>query len=308
MSQSTLLGRGLRGLLLAVAGCLCSLAVASDAEENADVDLTLVPGGEEFTNSLGMRFVRVKAGKFLMGAPDEEKDAEADEKPRHEVTITKDYYLAVHEVTQRQYKDVMGTNPSECSATGSNKELVRGISTDDFPVEMVTWNDTQDFLKKLNALPAEAASRFRYRLPSEAEWEFACRGGSASTKLFHFAEPTDKPSFDQANFDGRNPYGGGEKGKSPGRPARVGSYKPNKLGLYDVHGNVWEWCDDRYDEKYYAKSPLRDPAGPAAGERRVFRGGSYLDGGERLRAANRAGTEATFRSGVIGFRVAASLR
>jgi formylglycine-generating enzyme required for sulfatase activity len=307
MSPSAFIRGALAGLLIVLTSALCAPSAAD--VEDSDVDLTLSEGGAEFTNTVGMKFVRVGRGSFLMGAPNGEKQAETDETPQHKVEITKDFYLAIHEVTQKQYKAVMGTNPGECSATGVNRDRVKGMITDDFPVEMVTWNDATAFVKKLNAVSAEAAFRVRYRLPTEAEWEYACRGGpDASDKPFHFDKPTDSISSTQANFDGGSPYDGGARGVRLGRTCKVGSYKPNKLGLYDMHGNVWEWCSDWFVASDYRDSPLKDPLGPGTGTLRAFRGGSYIDGGDRCRVANRAGKEPTFCSGVIGFRVAATPR
>src|SRR5262249_15153100 len=158
------------------------------------------------------------------------------------------------------------------------------------PVECVSWQDAQDFLKKLAALNEEARNGREYRLPSEAEWEYACRGGhliqdreDGHTLPFHFEQPTSSLHSSQGDFDRNSPYGGAAEGPSLERPCKVGSYKPNVLGLYDVHGHVWEWCLDWYGE--YPDGPVTDPFGPPEGSARVFRGGSGLDGGRYCRSA-----------------------
>jgi formylglycine-generating enzyme required for sulfatase activity len=253
----------------------------------------------EFVNSIGMRFVLVKPGKFLMGSPADETQRGSDEH-QHEVTITRAFYLGVHPVTQGQWKRVMGDNPAHFSCGGN----VRDNDLDRFPVESVSWEDAQEFLKKLAALSEEAKSRWGYRLPSEAEWEFACRGGADSSPLpFHFDQPSASLSSTQANFAGNPPYGGAASGPSLRRPSKVGSYEPNRLGLYDMHGNVWEWCHDWYG--LYPSSPATDPPGPADGSDRVVRGGSWSDDGRNCRAAVRVKGAPSFRNYDLGFRAAA---
>jgi formylglycine-generating enzyme required for sulfatase activity len=256
------------------------------------------------TNSIGMKLVLIPAGRFTMGSPAGE--GSDDERPQHEVEITKAFYLGVHEVTQGQWKAVMGknNNPSYFSKTGAGKDSVKDFSEkqlDDFPVENVSWEDAQTFLKKLNALAAEKKFHLKYRLPTEAEWEYSCRGGARS-KTFHYGNSL---SSTQANFDGNQPYGGAEKGPYLRRTCKVGSYQPNAFGLKDMHGNVWEWCSDWYGKDYYGKSPRRDPQGPSEGSSRVFRGGSWCNAGGDCRSARRFRNTPGDRNGDVGFRVAA---
>src|SRR5262249_11817183 len=149
-----------------------------------DVDLTLVHGRAELTNSVGMKLVRIPRGSFWMGSAAGDRDAEDDEKPRHQVEITRDFYLGKYEGTQKQYRQVLGTNPSHFSKGGKGGPLVRGVDTDDFPVEQVSWDDACKFLEKLSALPAEKEAGRSYRLPTEAEWEYACRAGGEG-KRYH---------------------------------------------------------------------------------------------------------------------------
>ena len=169
------------------------------------------------------------------------------------------------------------------------------------PVEQVSWEDAQTFLKKLSERPEEVKAGRKYRLPTEAEWEYACRGGASSPSPFHFGASL---SSRQANFNGNYPYGGAAKGDYLECPCPVGSYQPNGFGLYDMHGNVWEWCADWYGKDYYATSPAKDPSGPAGGSVRVSRGGCWCDFGQVCRSAYRAGFTPAHRGSNLGFRVA----
>jgi uncharacterized protein (TIGR02996 family) len=220
------------------------------------------------TNSIGMQLALILAGRFLMGSPERSDD----EGPQHEVEISKPFYLGIYQVTQAEYEKVMSTNPSWFSATGGGNDKIEGQDTSRFPVECVTWEDANEFCKKLSELPDEQESGRVYRLPTEAEWEYACRGGAASATPFSFGASL---SSTQANFNGGYPYGGADKGPFLGRTATVGSYHPNIFGLYDMHGNVWEWCADWYDEDYSQSPAGKDPPGAATGTRRVLRGGSW---------------------------------
>jgi uncharacterized protein (TIGR02996 family) len=251
------------------------------------------------TNSIGMRLALVPAGKFLMGSPDKEKERSDDEGPRHEVEISQAFYLGVFPVTQEQYQKVMGKNPSWFSAKGEGKDEVKGLDTSEFPVEQVSWHDAKKFCKKLSALPQEKEKKRLYRLPTEAEWEYACRGGRAG-QPFHFGASL---SSTQANFNGNNPYGGADKGPYLVRTCKVGGYPANAFGLHDVHGNVFEWCADWHDTNYYASSPHKDPKGPTTGTARVLRGGSWYVYGWNCRTAFRNGGDPGIRGSSLSFRV-----
>lgn len=177
-------------------------------------------------------------------------------------------------------------------------------------MEQVSWEDAQVFLKRL---AEQAQGRLLYRLPTEAEWEYACRGGhlireagDGHTLPFHFDRPTSSLSTRQANFDGSSPYGAAPERRDLNRPCRVGSYEPNRLGLYDMHGNIRDVCLDWYGEGYYAASPSADPPGPASGSTRVQRGGSWFSDGRWCRAANRDGNAPSERNEYLGFRAAAA--
>src|ERR1700722_18854224 len=192
---------------------------------------------KEITNSIGMKLVLVPAGKFTMGSPKDEKERSHDEN-QHDVEITKAFYVGVYEVTQKEFREVMGYNPSYFSkdgkgregltyvgnsAPGGGKDRVKGLNTDDFPVENVSWGEAVEFCKKLSALEEKKGHKRVCRLPSEAEWEYACRGGPASSsKPFHFKSPSDSLGAGQANFDARFPYGSGKKGEEPKRTNTVG--------------------------------------------------------------------------------------
>ncbi len=268
-------------------------------------------------NSIGMEFSHISAGRFKMGSPEKEAQRSHDE-TQHEVIITQEFWLGVHEVTQRQFKKVMGYNPSYFSADGKGKPgatycerskpaggkgKIHG-ETGDYPVENVSWTEAIEFCTKLNDLAKEHGRT--YRLPTEAEWEYACRAGTACYQVFCFGNSL---SSEQANFDGRYPYGNAEKGRFFDHTCTVGSYQPNGFGLYDMHGNVWEWCLDRYDKDYYSRSPRKDPQGPASSrdEVRVMRGGCFYDSGEAPRSANRNRATPDSRTSIIGFRVVHTL-
>ncbi len=217
-------------LLLATAGLALLLMVSLGAEPAAPP--------KEVTNSIGMKLALIPAGKFLMGSPKDEKDRLLAEE-QHEVSITKPFYLGVYEVTQAEYEKVMENNPSCFSANGDGKYSVNDMDTSRFPVENVSWDDAVAFCKKLSELPEEKKAGRVYRLPTEAEWEYACRAGTKTP--FHYG---DSLSSKQANFCGHFPYGGADKGPWLKRTAKVDTYAANAFGLYDMHGNVWEWCQD----------------------------------------------------------------
>jgi formylglycine-generating enzyme required for sulfatase activity len=200
---------------------------------------------------------------------------------------------------------VTGKNPSYFAATGGRKAEVKKLDTRRFPVESVSWNEAVEFCRLLSE--KERGSGRLYRLPTEAEWEHSCRGGQffKDSVPFYLAEASSSLSSRQANFDGNYPYGGAAKGPYLERTTTVGSYQPNPLGLYDMHGNVWEWCSDWYDAAYYQRSPTQDPQGPESDPDncRVLRGGSWLSIGRNCRAASRFRFDPGGRNRYFGFRV-----
>jgi formylglycine-generating enzyme required for sulfatase activity len=234
----------------------------------------------KFTNSLGMEFVWIPPGTFLMGSPEDEPERNDDEK-QHEVTLTQGFYLQTTPVTQGQYEAVMGKNPSQFKKVGSEG-----------PVEKVSWNDTQDFIRKLS----ENDPSVWYRLPTEAEWEYACRAG---TKTAFYSGPITKPTGFDPNLDKVGWFGK----NSGGTTHPVGKKEPNAWGLYDMHGNVWEWCQDWFGD--YPDVPVTDPTGPESGAYRVYRGGAWISLARHCRAASRNGNTPFNRDDSLGFRLLA---
>ncbi len=297
-----LLLAGLLGLILAFAPKNHFPSADSQSTKTPSGGRSSPEWGKSITNSIGMKLVRVEPGVFLMGSPESENER-FDDEHQHEVEITRPFHVGVYEVTQEQYERVMGKNPNYFSSTGAGKDTVNGMDTRQFPVDEVAWKDAVEFCRQLSKLPEEKANERLYRLPTEAEWEYISRDGP------FFKKPSPPFSFgnslsaSQANFDGNFPYGGTAKGVYLERPTKVGSYPPNPLGLYDLHGNVWEWCADWCDKDYYKNSPRQDPQGPENGERRVLRGGSWVSYGRLCRAAYRNGNAPGDRVNYYGFRV-----
>ena len=242
-----------------------------------------------------------------MGSAADEKERD-DNEPQHEVAITKPFYMGVYEVTQREYEKLMG----KAREGGKHNEWNHGQFFDaanggspDHPMENVRWYQAVEFCKRFSELADEKQAGRRYRLPTEAEWEYACRAGT--TTAFHFG---DSLSSEQANFTCTAPCGSASKASYLRKIAKVGSYKPNAFGLYDMHGNVWEWCADWYDKDYYRNSPRADPKGPAAGVlstgyKDFYRveGGCWLGEGRACRAAYRFRAMPHDNYRLIGFRV-----
>ena len=239
------------------------------------------PVRKTFTNPLGMKFIYILPGTFMMGSPANERGADDDEK-QHQVTISRPFYLQATEVTQGQWKKVMGNNPSYFKGCG-----------DDCPVEWVSWTNVQEFIKRLNLMVGSD----KYRLPTEAEWEYACRAGT--TTRFYTGNCL---STDEANYQGNFPFFGCPKGKYKLKTGKVGGFPPNPWGLYDMHGNVWEWCQDFKGE--YPLGHVTGPKGPLLGSSRVVRGGSWGRGALACRAAKRNSIPPMSRSNRIGFRLA----
>ena len=241
-------------------------------------------GSKTFTNSIGMEFVRIPAGSFMMGTKFGPKVSD-NELPQHKVTITKSFFMGKYEVTQGQLEAVMGSNPSEFK--GQNR-----------PVEKVSWDDIRRFVRRLNA---KEGSR-DYRLPTEAEWEYACRAGT--TTPFSFGNTISANT--QANYNGNYPYGGGAKGKYRKTTTAVGSFPANSFGLYDMHGNVYEWVQDIYKDTAYDDHARNDPVYEKSGSYRVSRGGSWDADAGYARCANRGYFDPDRRFSGIGFRVVAA--
>ncbi|MBI9084218.1 MAG: SUMF1/EgtB/PvdO family nonheme iron enzyme [Desulfobacterales bacterium] len=222
----------------------------------------------EVTNALGMAFAFVPPGSFMMGSPAGESGRDADEW-RHRVTLTRGFFMQTTEVTQRQWEAVMGVMPADFQDCGA-----------DCPVEMVSWNDAMAFIDKLNRLEGGPL----YRLPTEAEWEYTCRSGES-----------------RAIAVSRMKKVGWYRANTGGRLKPVGGKRPNAWGIYDMHGNVYEWCQDRFGP-YGAGSDV-DPAGPDEGLFRVFRGGAWVSDADACRAAARNCHQTDFRGNHLGLRL-----
>jgi formylglycine-generating enzyme required for sulfatase activity len=234
--------------------------------------------GEIITNSLDMKFAWIPPGTFSMGSPKDEKERQ-DNETHHKVTLSKGFFMGVHAVTQEQWQAVMGSNPSKFKG---DKNL---------PVELVSWENCQEFIKKLRDKDKKP-----YRLPTESEWEYACRAGTKTP--FCFGETI---STDQANYDGSHTYGNGKKGVYRQKTTPVGSFPANAWGLFDMHGNVWEWCHDWHGD--YPQNDVVDPQGPSEGQYRVLRGGSWYGDPEGCRSACRDGYVPANRYINYGLRV-----
>jgi formylglycine-generating enzyme required for sulfatase activity len=223
----------------------------------------------------GIKFIFIPSGCFQMGNTKPSTDRTVGETPSHRVCIDKPFYLGETEVTQKQWQDVMGNNPSKSKV-------------EDKPVDRVSWDDVQEFIAKLNS--KDGGNYFR--LPTEAEWEYAARAGSESDYSFG-----DNPnSLATYAWYGNLGY--------KGTPGEVAQKKPNEWGLYDMHGNVWEWVQDWYDGTYYSNSPANNPNGPETGKYRVYRGGSYIGKPSNLRSAVRFSALPGTRTHDLGFRLA----
>ena len=246
--------------------------------------LLLAQPPKELTNSIGIKLVLISKGTFMMGSPESEEGRRENE-TQHEVTISNDYYLGAYEVTQTQYQTVIGNNPS------CYQGALVGNQNADLPVENVSLDDAVEFCKKLSELPEEKKAGRVYRLPTEAQWEYACRAGSKTIY-----------SFDDE--EGLLPEYGWFKRNSSQRTHTVGLLEPNAWGLYDMHGNVWEWCSDWYGE--YPKGAVSDPTGPTMGTDRVNRGGCWLYLAANCRSASRNWAKSSYQDGLLGFRVALS--
>ena len=226
------------------------------------------------------RFRWIAPGRFLMGSPTDEPERYNNE-VQHEVMLSSGFWLADTACTQSLWQAVTGAKPSYFKGDARN------------PVENVSWDEVQAFLSELN----RRVSGLQARLPSEAEWEYACRAGT--TTPFSFGENITP---EQVNYDGNYPYAGGEKGRYREKTVAVGSLPANPWGFYEMHGNVWEWCADRFGD--YPTAQQVDPTGPQTGDSRVLRGGSWYDFGRAARCAYRGRFEPAHRGQGFGFRFA----
>ena len=288
---------------------------------------TAYPQAKREQAIISENFVFIGGGAFMMGSPEDEPNREhpyayyAGE-TQHSVTVSS-FYMSKYQVTQKEWYDVMGTTLRQKKFKKDEAGPLYGEG-DDYPMYLVSWYDAVEYCNKRSLkeglTPAYDIDKKRrdpdnkseyddikwwvernpeangYRLPTEAEWEYACRAGTTT--------PFNTGNYittDQANFDGRYPYNNDTKGIYRKSTTPVGSFAPNQWGLYDMHGNVWEWCWDWFDG--YANSQSSDPVGPVSGEQRMIRGGSWGSNGQFLRSAYRRSKYSYYRDNLIGFRV-----
>jgi sulfatase modifying factor 1 len=238
-----------------------------------------------YTNTLGMEFVLIPSGTFTMGSPPNESHRGTSE-IRHQVTISKPFYMQTTEVTVKQWHSIMG-----------RRMMVFQKGADNMPVTRVSWFDCMKFIKRLNRL-----GQGRYRLPTEAEWEYAAKAGTSTAYSWGDTIDCEKAMYgnNSLKYDVCQLYIR-SIGLQIDQPAPVKSYKPNPWGLYDIHGNVWEWCMDWYGD--YGKKPVIDPKGPKSGDMRIRRGGSWFKYGHSSRSANRSFGHPATRYNTTGFRL-----
>lgn len=269
-------------LLIAVSAAATETAEsdATGQQKKAAADAGLpIEKTIDLGNEVSMAFVYIPAGEFDMGSPADELKRDDDE-GQHHIKLTKPFYMGKFEVTQMQYRVIMNDNKSE-------------FGGDNLPVENVNWYEAGRFLKKLSE-----KTNLKFRLPTEAEWEYACRAGT--TTPFNVGDTLDS---DLANYNAKDPYADGIVGPYLKHTTDVGSYAPNAFGLYDMHGNVWEWCYDRYDKDYYKKTQPIDPQGSSDGKERVIRGGAWNEKPYKCRSADRNHRRPGHNQKHIGFRV-----
>jgi formylglycine-generating enzyme required for sulfatase activity len=294
-------------LLLGVFISPLLLPTKADPDPSPDPKAAPAPVDVSDVKKPAIELVRIEPGKFFMGSSEDEKDALPDEMPRHEVRITRGFLLGKFEVTQEEYQQVMGVNPSAFSARGRKTDQVKDNDTKRHPVESISWGDAVAFCNRLserhgfepyyrvekNVVTVRGGKG--YRLPTEAEWEYACRAGSDTRWSFG----SDVRDLDHHAW---------HAGNSNDLTHAVGTKKPNAWGLFDMHGNVPEWCWDRYDERYYQKSPASDPPGAGSGAARVYRGGGWNNSGSQMRSATRIHLGEVYSVlTVVGLRVARDL-
>ncbi|MBT3471043.1 MAG: formylglycine-generating enzyme family protein [Opitutae bacterium] len=264
-------------LLLLVTGCLSDKPSRNEEPKAPETTpATEPPNGESFSVSeINLDMLWCKPGTFMMGSPEGEKDRPKDE-TQYEVTLTKGFYLGKHEVTQEQWEKVMGSNPSG----------FKGVT---LPVEKVNWDEVIKFCEKLTQMEKEAGrlpEGWVYTLPTEAQWEYACRAGTKTAYSFGDEITPKQANFSEAKI---------------GKTTPVGTYPANTWGFHDMHGNVWEWCLDGYGK--YPDGSAIDPVGPSVGSTRVSRGGSWSHFGRNMRSAPRYGSTPGYRYYTLGFRL-----
>ena len=261
-------------LVMGVIGLLIVVALIALSRGNHGRFTEVVEGTKtvELGGGVSLELVGIPPGEFVMGSPSSEAHRYDNEGPQHRVQITQGFWMGKYEVTQAQWQSVMGNNPRWFTGDGK------------LPVEQVSWDDCQEFVKKLSQRVGGT-----FRLPTEAEWEYACRAGSSTAYCFGDDESRlgDYAWYDENSGNETHP---------------VGQKKPNAWGLYDMHGNVYEWCGDWFGD--YPSGAVTDPTGPSSGSRRVVRGGGWNGGPWICRSADRIRSSPVYRYDLHGFRVA----
>jgi formylglycine-generating enzyme required for sulfatase activity len=310
----------------ALAPLRTALATSGDPEVRlrAQRVIRAILWASRHSKSTGIELVPLGSGEFMMGAAKNESFRRPDE-AQHKVRLTRGILIGAYEVTQGQYQKVMKATPSWFAPTGGGKDKIAGTDTAEFPVENVSWFDALEFCNRLSKLDGyepyyeltsvkraeetivaaavEVKGGSGYRLPTEAEWEYACRARTATPFHFGYVRSGKEANFRVVISGG---YGSPDVNVFLDRTAKVGSYKSNDWMLHDMHGNVGEWCWDGYDKDYYANSPPDDPPGPEAGAQRVVRGGSWMVNYGSCRSATRYSLTPDERKDHVGFRVARS--
>lgn len=252
--------------------------IEGEGSDDKDETLSFTVGG------IGFNMKLVKAGTFTMGATSEQTEAKDNEKPAHKVTISKDFYIGETEVTQGLWQAVTGNSPT---TDGNKWSSDNGVGSA-YPAYYISYNDVTDFITKLNQKTGQ-----KFRMPTEAEWEYAARGGSQSKGyLYSGSNNIEDVAWYESNSDSKT------------HPVKT--KQPNELGLYDMSGNVWEWCSDLYDSTYYSVTPTDDPTGPAIGSNHITRGGCKGNGASLCRATLRNSGTPEWR-GFAGFRLVLNL-
>ena len=258
--------------LMLAATCVSFTACGGDDDDEKGDDTPKFQNQTITVDGVSFKMIAVEGGTFLMGSPESDTEAYDDEKPQHEVTLS-NYYIGETEVTQELWETVMGSNPSEFKGPK-------------LPVENVSWYDCQEFILKLNEKTGKT-----FRLPTEAEWEYAARGGKKSKGYTYSGSNTIDDVAWYVDNSGETTH-------------EVGTKQANELGIYDMTGNVWEWCQDWFGETYYENSSTTDPQGPASGTYRVLRGGGWWSVAGGCRVAYRNGDSPGYRNYDLGFRLA----
>jgi formylglycine-generating enzyme required for sulfatase activity len=264
---------------------ILTYSVADAAGNTATANRTVTVVGNrsvDLNATVAMDMLWVPAGTFTMGSPTTEAGRQSDREDEHNVSLTKGFYLGKYEVTQAQYEAVIGSNPSEFNATGNGNR----------PVEKVNWTEAVAFCTQLTT-QEQAAGRlpdgWAYVLPTESQWEYACRAGTTSAYSWGATIASSNANWNH--------------GADPNQTVDAGQFSANPWGFFDMHGNVWEWTADRYQAAYPTGNPVVDPTGPASGSDRVVRGGSWLSVGTYLRSAKRYFFPPSSRGNYLGFRV-----